>query len=364
MLRSVIQFYLPYYRTTGQVVRWLKGEKRVEGPSPNTIVEKIKTRHADIMRPAFDDLWSGLFSPGVRAQTLNLFVATEENAGKLAFVPVKAKKEEFLRETRGGLTSGLNEAGLKVFEEKTFFISERHTVLYFPLSMAEVREGGGPRWLLFDAVGGGYLRDITRNDMETLLDSMGISGDGSPGEGRLKLVPLICPECAGDLDDEPYAAVRFCRSCGRGWESAGSRLKERECLWTGAPEKEDDTGTLYLPFWRRQHSGSIFHVPAFGIRSPRLLYNVSVHYLNAGFDAEPIPYSRRLRIRRLPAQLHADEAWNVEKMGSARSRGLEGSGENDSGQALLMVPFRKRGTDLVDLIHGVAVPLSALDGRV
>lgn len=364
MLRSVMQFFLPYYRTTSQVVRLIRGEKRVEGPLSDEIVEKVKTRYADVMRPAYEDLWSGLFSPGVRAQALKLYVATRENAGKLAFVPVKAEKEEFLQDTKSGMTSGLSEPGLKIFEEKTFFISGRHTVIYFPLSMAEVREKGRPRWLLFDAVGGSYLREITRNDMETLLDSMGLSGDRSPGEGRLKLVPLICPECAGDLDDEQYAVVRFCRGCGRGWETAGNRLKERECLWTGEPESKNEKDILYLPFWRRKYSDRILHVPAFGIRSPRLLYNVSLHYLRAGFSAEPIPYSRRLRIRRIPALLHPDEVGEVEKMASARRAEGADVDEKKSRQTLLMIPFRRRGTDLVDLIHGIAVPVSCLEGKV
>ena len=363
LLRSVLQFYFPYYRSTGQVVRWMRGEKRSEGSSLTGIVDRVRTRHADTMRPAFEALWSGLISPGIRAQTLKLFVATRENAGNLSFVPIKTRKEEFTEDIKSSLTAGLSAPDIRVTEEQTFFVSERNAVLYFPLSLAEIREGTRTRLLLFDAVGGGFLREITRSDMEALLDNVGFSGDRSPGEGRLKLAPLICPECAGDLDLQQYAVVRFCHGCGRGWELSGGRLRERDCLWTGEVSVEFRKNVIFLPFWRRSAGKNTFHIPAFGIRSPNLLYNASVRYLKADFPAEAIPYNRKLVIKNIPALVHADEMPEIMAM-AAHAREVEIPSQKGTRQSLLMVPFRRRGTDLVDLIHGMAVPISTLDERI
>ncbi|MFV2081507.1 MAG: hypothetical protein ACC669_06550 [bacterium] len=337
--------------------------KKSEGPSLTGFVERVRTRHVDMMRPAFEDLWSGLISPGVRAQTLKLFVATRENAGKLPFVPIKTRKEKFAEEIKSSLTAGLSVPDIRVTEGQTFFVSERNTVLYFPLSLAEIREGSRTRLLLFDAVGGGFLREIARSDMETLLDKTGFSGDRSPGEGRLKLAPLICPEWAGDLDLQQYAVVRFCHGCGRGWELSGGRLRDRDCRWTGEVPAEFRKNVIFLPFWRRSEGKNTFHIPAFGIRSPKLLYNISVRYLRANFPAETIPYNRKLVINNIPALVHTDEVPEIMAM-AAHAREIALQSQRGVRLSLLMIPFRKRGTDLVDLVHGMAVPVSTLEEKV
>ena len=129
---------------------------------------------------------------------------------------------------------GMPQPDLRVREERLFRLWERNSILFFPLYLVEVREGSQIRLLLLDAIGGSLIRQIGHEEMERLLDNLGLVESRSPGETRLKLAPLICPECAGELDSEPMAYIRFCRSCGKGWESSGERLRERQCLWVGA----------------------------------------------------------------------------------------------------------------------------------
>ena len=130
--------------------------------------------------------------------------------------------------------------GIKVTHEKRFRLWEKNAILFFPLALVEVREGNHIRLLLLDSVGGGLIRQLKHEEMEQLLDNLGLKESRSPGETRLKLAPLICPECAGELDPDPAAHLRFCHACARGWEAGKGELKEKECLWTGDDESLKD----------------------------------------------------------------------------------------------------------------------------
>ncbi len=78
---------------------------------------------------------------------------------------------------------------------------------------------------------------------------------------------------------------------------------------------------------------------------------------------EAIPYNRKLVIKNIPALVHADEMPEIMAM-AAHAREVKIPSQKGARQSLLMVPFRRRGTDLVDLIHGMAVPISTLDERI
>ncbi len=78
---------------------------------------------------------------------------------------------------------------------------------------------------------------------------------------------------------------------------------------------------------------------------------------------EAIPYNRKLIIKKIPALVHAEEFPEIMAM-AAHAREVEIPSQKASRQSLLMVPFRRRGTDLVDLIHGMAVPISTLEGMM
>jgi ribosomal protein S27E len=363
LVRSVIPFYYPFYRTRGHALKWIRGEKRSEDKPVADIVEEVRARSYDIMRPAHEDLSCGLFSPGYRVQTLHLHLATRENAGKWCYLEGQLDREEFLEKTRGSSAEGLEIPGVMVTDDMAFQLWERHSIVYFPFSLVEIREGKQIRQLLLDAVGGSLVRQIGHQEMETLLDNMGQSGAKSPGEGRLKRLPLICPECAGDLDPSVTAVVRFCGSCGRGWESDGSRLKERECLWSGTEVILRSPGTVFLPFWRRSDAERSCVIPAFGVRAPGSLYSISRRYFEARFPAEPIPYDSRLRIEAVDAQIPAEEADEMIHVLSETSD--KKAFKTRSGhQSLILIPFMRRGPDLVDHYHGLAVPVGALENRL
>ncbi len=78
---------------------------------------------------------------------------------------------------------------------------------------------------------------------------------------------------------------------------------------------------------------------------------------------EAIPYNRKLVIKNIPALVHADEVPEIMAM-AAHAREIELQSQRGVRLSLLMIPFRKRGTDLVDLVHGMAVPVSTLEEKV
>ncbi len=78
---------------------------------------------------------------------------------------------------------------------------------------------------------------------------------------------------------------------------------------------------------------------------------------------EAIPCNRKLVIKNIPALVHADEVTEIMTM-AAHAREVEIPSQKGFRQSLLMVPFRRRGTDLVDLIHGMAVPISTLEEKI
>ncbi|MDT8396051.1 MAG: hypothetical protein RRA32_06360 [bacterium] len=358
LLRSVMPFYCPFYRTTGHAIRWLQGHRTVLEGDPG-VVEKLQTRDLDLMRPAHEDLSPGLFSPGYRVQSLHLYLATRENAGKIPFAPIQREREKHSRKMEADFFDGMQDPGFKITREKRFRLWEQSSILFFPLSLVEIREGRQIRLMLIDAVGGSLIRQIRHEEMETLLDNLDLKESRSPGETRLKLAPLICPECGGDLDDDPGAHLRFCRSCARGWEAAGGRLRERECMWAGNNRPARDAATTFLPFWKRQGEDRHLYVPAFSVRSPRLLYNLTARYYHADFPAEPIPYESRLGLRTLPVALPpegADEMADV--VAGTGPRGL--FNRKGTSQSLVLVPFHRRGPDLVEPFKGLAVPISTL----
>jgi len=362
LLRSVIPFYFPFYRTTGHAIKWVRGEK----PDPTNhpgMVEQVVTRCVDIMRPAHVDLSPGLFSPGFRAQSLNLFLATRNNADKVPFLPIQKTRAEHDEDMEEDFFDGMPAPGIRVREELPFRMWVRNSILFFPLYLVEVREGSRIRLLLIDAVGGSLIRQIGHEEMEKLLDNLDLVNCRPPGEKRLKLAPLICPECSGDLTSDPMSYVRFCQACGRGWEPLGGRLRERECLWAFDSARGIDPSVIFLPFWRKEKGGKSLHIPAFRVRSPKLLYNLSVRYFDAKFPAQTIPYECRLRIRSLPADLPpegADEMADVVTGTGARPE-FQGKGAS---RAIVLVPFSRKGPDLVEPFHGLAVPISSLGAEI
>lgn len=361
-LRSVIPFYFPFFRTSGHAIRWVMGEKP-EPQGDSGIVEKVLTRYVDLMRPAHLDLSPGLFSPGYRVQSLNLYLATKNNAGKIPFLPIQKKKEDHGEDMEEAFFDGMPDPGIRVREERCFRLWERNSTLFFPLYLVEIREGTRIRLLLVDAIGGSLIRQIGHEEMEKLLDNLDLVKSKAPRENRLKLEPLICPECAGDLDSESTAFVRFCRSCGRGWEAGGGRLRERTCMWAEARPQTMDVSMVFLPFWRRESGKKVMHIPAFEVRSPKLLYNLSARYYHTVFPAEPIPYESRLRMRSLPVGLSsagADEMADV-VAGTGTRESFQRKG---SSQSLLLVPFRRMGPDLVEPFKGLAIPVSSLRVKI
>lgn len=362
LLRSVIPFFFPFYRSTGHAIRWVKGERPGPGPWPET-AENVAARWVDLMRPAHVDLSPGLFSPGVRAQCLNVFLATRNNAGKVPFLPVQEKREEHEENMEEAFFEAMPDTDIRVREERSFRLWVRNSILFFPLHLVEVREGARIRLLLIDAVGGSLIRQIGHEEMEKLLDNLNQVGGRPPGENRLKLAPLICPECGGDLGPDPMAYVRFCQSCGRGWEPSGQKLRERECHWACDSGEKPDPSLVFLPFWRKECSEGVSHIPAFQVRSPRLWYNLAVRYFDAGFPSNPIPYESRLRIRSLPASLSPDGADEMAEVVSATRAKAVLKGKRCR-RAIVMIPFIQKGPDLVESLHGLAVPVSGLAAEI
>jgi hypothetical protein len=289
---------------------------------------------------------------------LNLFLATRENGGKLPFLPIQRDKAAHNKKMEEDFFDGMPDPGITVTHEKRFRLWEKNSVLFFPLALVEVREGSHIRLLLIDSVGGGLIRQVKQEEMEQLLDNLGLKESRSPGEKRLKLAPLICPECAGELDPDPTSHLRFCHTCARGWEARKGVMKEKECLWTGDHDSLKDPETIFLPFWLRRGDGKDLYIPAFKVRSPRLLYDLSSRYYHAGFPARTIPYHDRLSLKPFPVGRPPDGADEMADV-VANTGTKEPFERKGTKQSLLLVPFRRRGPDLVGP-KGFAVPVTSL----
>ena len=120
--------------------------------------------------------------------------------------------------------------------------------------------------------------------------------------------------------------------------------------------------TIFLPFWRRNAGDGGSVIPAFGVRSPHLLYNISRRYYNADFPVENIPYNCRTSVKTLPAELSPEEAMELMDVVVYTSR--KARVENRKLDSLVLIPFSRRGPDLVDHYHGLAVPVSGLNVRM
>ncbi len=101
------------------------GHQTGAGPD-RTTQTRLLTRPVDLMRPAHTDLSPGLFSPGFRTQSLNLSLATRENAGKLPFAPVQKDRKTHSRKMEDDFFDGMPDPGLRVIEEKQFRLWEKN----------------------------------------------------------------------------------------------------------------------------------------------------------------------------------------------------------------------------------------------
>jgi len=69
-------------------------------------------------------------------------------------------------------------------------------------------------------------------------------------QSDLKLIPLRCPECGGDINSKEEDRVYFCYVCGLGFEIVRNKFKKVNVIYA-KPSHEFTGKTLYyLPFWQ------------------------------------------------------------------------------------------------------------------
>ena len=249
-------FYAPFWRLQGQVYRWVFGSKPMkveteEGvPPPLEKMKTLLTRIMDHTLPGFENLDLGLGSLGIRSQALQLrpFQAGQEGCPEpllpLGIPLTQAQKEaDRLADIFFEAEDLQAEVNLQSFVGKVF------SVVYFPVWFVECRLSSGGMTVLVDGLG--------RKPLRSLPDGSGISAklkkdETGAGEefGRLRFIPLKCPNCGWDFSFQPSTSLPFCMSCRRLWRIEETRLVETDYQTVSVPSGRERVDPVWIPFWR------------------------------------------------------------------------------------------------------------------
>lgn len=69
---------------------------------------------------------------------------------------------------------------------------------------------------------------------------------GGAPDWHIDFLPTLCPHCGWDLEGQRETLVLLCKNCNSTWYAVGKRLKKLKF----GRHPADDTGGIYLPFWR------------------------------------------------------------------------------------------------------------------
>jgi ribosomal protein L37AE/L43A len=155
------------------------------------------------------------------------YAATEQ---KVSFKPVAVHKD------------------LTIFESLDIPITEtiiKEEVLFYESFIAETLS------LLYTPV---YIRDAVIYDAilnEPLPGAIGDGGFDLRGAGNnpgITFLPTMCPNCGWDMIAERDSCILVCTHCNTLWETTAGGFRRTDFSVVRAAK--DDTGLMYLPFWR------------------------------------------------------------------------------------------------------------------
>ncbi len=69
-------------------------------------------------------------------------------------------------------------------------------------------------------------------------------------QSDLKLIPLRCPECGGEINSGEEDRVYFCSVCSLGFEIFGNKFKKVDVIYAKPMSELNNKIFYYLPFWQ------------------------------------------------------------------------------------------------------------------
>lgn len=69
-------------------------------------------------------------------------------------------------------------------------------------------------------------------------------------QSDLKLIPLRCPECGGEINSKEEDRVYFCYVCGIGFEIVRNKFKKVNVIYAKPKSEFKSKIYYYLPFWQ------------------------------------------------------------------------------------------------------------------
>ena len=313
-------YFVPYYRLTGQDLRWEKPVPKKEdreedgpelaGPGPGTPAEASFSLFAGLVGKFFNDETlrdtipdilsagkglssghpvfngvqlndryieknfiacnlggSGLYSIGVRATVLKLKafnLGSLNSLGKIV-APDISPENALVR----GLRSDVD--GELVYRT---VMGRILSVIYFPFWAVEIERKGEGMISIVDAVSKSIIKSEAPSSLKGLLDREVQKGQKTAG-----FRPLVCPNCGWDLPVRPDDAIFICPSCNKGWQIYGDLFHETDYRIGELNNPGLKGNVRYLPFWviQAEKEGKPFELflPAFRYRRLKALSDLA-----------------------------------------------------------------------------------------
>ncbi len=269
-VRNIQCHFVPYYRFTGQDLRWQQGSKHssLRSLSPSMYEAVIGPTAKQPSRGI------GAFSLGERYVEKSFLACALPGLGahSLGVRPAVLRLEPFQPECLAALGSivpvsiGVKEALICGMQTPTpssltarLVLGKMLSVIYFPYWIAEREGPPGAKLTVVDAVTGTI---VTHEAPVSLLE--GCKQEAMTTARVVAFRPLVCPNCGWDLPLTPDATVFVCAACERAWHIMGSELHATAYDIAELPTISSNNVAEYLPFWiLRPKAGAADAVPHF-----------------------------------------------------------------------------------------------------
>jgi LSD1 subclass zinc finger protein len=281
------RYFLPYYRLTGQDLRWEAGTPAHEASGAalalaedgtgarlgrirdaDTPPSELRDRYVDKSFPACSVGW-GLYSLGVRASVLRLRLYSAEVLATLGHVVAADVGPDEAR-ARGIMT-----VGVKARILYRHVLGEQLSLVYFPFCVVELAGAGATRLAIVDGVSG----SIVSLDADARVADVLRRAPGDE-QATVGFRPLVCPNCGWDLPVRPDDAVFYCGSCTSAFQIVGHELQRVRFAVASPAGTAGRDAVRYLPLWVLRHGADArppgrFLVPAFRFRRLKILVDLT-----------------------------------------------------------------------------------------
>jgi hypothetical protein len=211
-------FYLPYWRTKGMFFTCTAAYS-VEG-------RMVDTSFAALNRPGIPE------SLGLRTQALKLRFVTPEMTDHL--IPKDLVFQEMCLTPEDRVFQSQSDPGRCDNDFLRAFVGDVISLVYSPVYF----EGD----TMFDAILGRPMVPV--RGVRELLPAR----PDADGEGTVKFLPALCPNCGWELIAGKQSSVLLCNRCNAAWVASGQSLEQME--YAVVSNKAVSGASEYLPFWQ------------------------------------------------------------------------------------------------------------------